>query len=220
MKFLLTSAGITNASIEKALFELLGKSAAETRVAFVPTAATLIADDKSWLVQNCNDFLKLGLQSFDIVDISAVPKENWLKRFETADILCFGGGDEQYLAKVMHESGVAQVLLELLKTRVYVGISAGSMVVGRLLASHLTKQLWPEESFVGEEAGLGLLNISILPHLNSDYFAHLRKPLIESLADQFPQTVYALDDTSALKVTDNQIEVVSEGQFLELEKQA
>ncbi|HQZ12015.1 MAG TPA: hypothetical protein PK286_03950, partial [Devosia sp.] len=60
---------------------------------------------------------------------------------------------------------------------------------------------------------------SILPHLNSDYFSHLRKPLIQSLADQFPQTVYALDDASALKVIDNQIEVVSEGQFLELEKQ-
>lgn len=218
MKFLLTSAGITNASIGKALFELLGKSASETSVAFIPTAANLVADDKSWLVENYNDFLKLGLQSFDTVDISAVPKENWIKRFEAADVLCFGGGDEQYLAKAMRESGVAEVLPTLWKSKVYVGISAGSMVVGKLLASHLTKQLWPEESFVGEEAGLGLLNLSILPHLNSDYFSHLRKPLIQSLADQFPQTVYALDDASALKIIDDQIEMVSEGEFLKMEK--
>ena len=219
MKFLLTSAGISNPSIEKALFELLEKPVSETRVVFIPTAANLVADDKSWLVQNYNDFLKLSLQSFDIVDISAVPKENWIKRFEAADVLCFGGGDEQYLTHLMRESGVVEVLPELLKTRVYMGISAGSMVVGKLLSGELTKELWPEESFEGSEEGLGLYDFSILPHLNSDYFAHLRVPLIESMKDRFPQTIYALDDASALKVIEGQIEVVSEGQFLELEKQ-
>lgn len=219
MKFLLTSAGISNPSIKKALFELLEKPASETRVVFIPTAANLVADDKSWMVQNYNDFLKLSLQSFDIVDISAVPKENWIKRFEAADVLCFGGGDEQYLTRLMRESGVVEVLPELLKTRVYMGISAGSMVVGKLLSGELTKELWPEESFEGSEEGLGLYDFSILPHLNSDYFAHLRVPLIESMKDRFPQTIYALDDASALKVIEGQIEVVSEGQFLELEKQ-
>ncbi len=218
MKFLLTSAGVVNPSIEKVLMELAGKKAGEISVAFIPTAANMVPDDKSWLVENYNDFLKLKLKSFDIVDIAAVPKEIWLKRFEAADILCFGGGDEQYLAKAMRESGVADALPELLKTRVYMGISAGSMVVGRLLPSELTKQLWPEESFTGDDSGLGILDLSILPHLNSDYFAHLRTPLIQSLADHFSQTVYALDDSSTLKIIDSDIEVVSEGEFLKLEK--
>lgn len=218
MKFLLTSAGVVNASIEKSFLDLVGKPASEIAVVFVPTAASMVADDKSWLVENYNDFLKLGLKSFDIVDISAVPKENWLKRFDGADALCFGGGDEQYLVKIMRNSGVAEALPELLKTKVYVGISAGSMVVGKLLPIELTKELWPEESFEGNDPGVGLLNLSILPHFNSDYFAHLRTPLIQSLSDQFPQTVYALDDHSALKIADNQIEVITEGKFLQLEK--
>ncbi len=218
MKFLLTSDGLSNASIEKSLFELLGKPVNEVSVVFVPTAASLVADDKSWLVENYNEFLRLRLKSFDIVDIAAVPRENWLARFESADVLCFGGGDEQYLAKVMRESGVAEVLPELLKTRVYMGISAGSMVVGKLLPTELTRELWPEESFVGDETGLDMLDLSILPHLNSDYFAHLRTNLIRSLALKFPTTVYALDDDSALKITDDQIDVVSEGEFLKLEK--
>ncbi len=218
MKFLLTSSGISNTSIEEVLFELLGKPANETRVAFVPTAATLVDDDKSWLIEDFQYFVKQGFQSVDIVDISAVPCENWQKRFESADLLVFGGGDEQYLARVMRESGVAATLSELLQTRVYMGISAGSMVVGRLLSSELTKELWPEESFVGSEAGMGIYDFSILPHLNSDYFAHLRTPLIESMKERFPHTVYALDDTSALKITDDQVDVVSEGEFLKLEK--
>lgn len=218
MKFLLTSSGISNASIERTLFELLGKPASEIKVAFVPTAATLVADDKSWLIEDFQYFVKQGFQSIDIVDISAVPRENWLKRFESADLLVFGGGDEQYLAKTMRESGVTEALPELLESRVYMGISAGSMVVGKLLPSELTKVLWPEESFVGSEEGIGMYDFSILPHLNSEYFAHLRTPLIESMTEQFPRTIYALDDVSALKVIDDQIDVVSEGEFLKLEK--
>lgn len=119
---------------------------------------------------------------------------------------------------MMRESGLAEMLPELLKSKVYMGISAGSMVIGRLLSSDLTKELWPEESFVENEDGLGMYDFSILPHLNSDYFAHLRIPLIETLAHRFPQTVYALDDASALKIVDDQIEVVSEGEFLKLKK--
>ena len=218
MKFLLTSAGISNASIEKALFELLDKPASETKVAFVPTAATLVADDKSWLIEDFQYFVKEGFQSIDIVDISAVPRENWEKRFESADLLVFGGGDEQYLTRVMRESGVAEALPELLKSRVYMGISAGSMVVGKLLPGELTKELWPEESFVGNEEGMSMYDFSIFPHFNSEYFAHLRAPLIESMKDQFPRTVYALDDQSTLKVVGNDIEVVSEGKFLKLDK--
>ena len=218
MKFLLTSSGITNVSIEKALFELLDKPASEVKVAFVPTAATLVADDKSWLIEDFQYFVKQGFESIDIVDISAVSRENREKRFESADLICFGGGDEQYLTRAMRESGVVEALPELLKTRVYMGISAGSMVVGKLLPSELTKELWPEESFEGSEEGLGMYDFSILPHLNSDYFAHLRTPLIESMKDQFPRTVYALDDQSALKVVGSDIEVVTEGDFLKIEK--
>lgn len=218
MKFLLTSSGISNASLEKALLELAGKPASEIAVAFVPTAASMITGDKGWLIENLSDFKGRGFKSIDIVDISAVPKENWLKRFETADVLCFGGGDEQYLVKMMRESGVAEVLPELLKTRIYMGISAGSMVVGKLFSQELMRTLLPEEAFEGNDEGLGVLDLSILPHLNSDYFAHLRSELIRSLAPQFPCDVYALDDTSALKIIDDQIEVITEGEFLKLEK--
>lgn len=218
MKFLLTSSGISNALIEKALFELLGKPASETSVAFVPTAATMVADDKSWLIDDFQYFVKQGFRSIDIVDISAVSRENWLKRFEMVDLLCFGGGDEQYLVKTMRESGVTEALPKLLESRVFMGISAGSMVVGKLLPNELTKELWPEESFVGSEEGIGMYDFSILPHLNSEYFAHLRTPLIESMKERFPRTVYALDDNSVLKIVDDQIEVVTEGEFLKLEK--
>lgn len=63
MKFLLTSAGISNTKIEKALFELLGKPAGETSVAFVSTAATMVAGDKSWLISDLQAFVERGFKS-------------------------------------------------------------------------------------------------------------------------------------------------------------
>lgn len=218
MKFLLTSSGIKNASIEEVLFELVGKLASEISVVFVPTAANMIPEDKGWLIENLNDFKDRGFKSIDIVDISAVPRENWLKRFETADLLCFGGGDEEYLAKAMRISGVAGALPELLKTRVYMGISAGSMVVGKLLSYDLMRKLYPEESFEGEDPGLGLFDFSIVPHLNSSYFSQLKAESIRSLETQLTTSLYALDDNSALKIIGEQIDVISEGEFLIVEK--
>lgn len=218
MKFLLTSAGVTNGSIEKTLLGLLGKPLNETKVAFVPTAASHIADDKQWLVNNLTDFTSRGISFLDIVDIAALPKANWMKRFAVADVLCFGGGDEQYLAQEMRESGLAEVLPELLKSRVYMGISAGSMVVGHLPSQEVSRALLPEEIFEGSDPGLQLLNLTILPHLNSDYFAHLRVPLIKSLTSQFFQNVYALDDNSALKVIGGEVKVVTEGEYLKIER--
>ena len=218
MKFLLTSAGISNLSIEKALFELLGKSASETSVVFVLTAAAMVEGDKGWLIQNLKDFADCGFHSVDIIDIAAVPRDNWEKRFSTADLIVFGGGDEQYLARAMRQSGVAEALPELLQSKVYMGISAGSMVAGKLLPEKLIRTILPEEIFEGNDPGFALVDCIVLPHFNSDYFAHLRKDLLHSLESQFPSTVYALDDQSALKVVGDDIEVVTEGDFLKLEK--
>lgn len=74
MKLLLTSSGKTNKSIEKALLELLGKPFEKANLTFVPTAANVEEGDKTWLVDDMNNFRKLGFVSFEITDISAVPK--------------------------------------------------------------------------------------------------------------------------------------------------
>ena len=131
MELLLTSSGITNKSIEKALLELLGKPSEKSNLTFVPTAANVEKGDKTWLVDDINNFRKLNFASFDIVDISAVPKNIWLASFEKADVLVFGGGNVYHLLKWIKKSGLKDVLPKLLKTKVYVGISAGSMVTAQ-----------------------------------------------------------------------------------------
>ncbi|KKR95504.1 MAG: hypothetical protein UU45_C0001G0099, partial [Candidatus Levybacteria bacterium GW2011_GWA2_41_15] len=65
MKLLLTSCGNANKSIEKALLELLGKPFKKANLTFVPTAANVNEGDKSWLLNDMNNFKKLGFASFD-----------------------------------------------------------------------------------------------------------------------------------------------------------
>ena len=214
MKLLLTSSGITNTSIAEVIVELVGKLAKEISVLFIPTAANTFTDDKGWLIDNLVEFQKQGYKQIDILDIAGLSKEEWLPHFEIADLVCFGGGDEQYLAKVMSESGVAAMLPELLKKKVYMGISAGSMVMGQFLPYDLIKVVYPEESFEGLSPSLAYVDCLFIPHLNSDFFAHVRREVLEPLKSQFTHPLYACDDNSALKVVDGHIEKVGTGEIL------
>jgi len=128
MKLLLTSAGITNKTIKHAMQDLLGKSFKTLSVAFIPTAANVESGDKAWLIDNLNEFKQLGIASLDIVDISALPKDIWEHRLSQAQVLIFGGGNTYHLMYWLEKSGLKKLLPKLLESKVYVGISAGSMV--------------------------------------------------------------------------------------------
>lgn len=90
--------------------------------------------DKGWFIEDLSNLKKQGLKSIDIVDISALPKKIWLPRLELTDVLFFSGGNSFHLMRWLDESGLAKLLPELLKTRIYAGISAGSMVTNPTLA--------------------------------------------------------------------------------------
>lgn len=216
MKFLLTSNGLSNQSIVAALFELVGKTASETKIAFIPTAMNVGDGDKGWFIDDIANIRKQKVGFIDIVDISALPKEIWLPRLEVADVLFFSGGNAVHLMRWLKESGLAELLPEFLKTKVWAGISAGSMVTNPTLAlSSKDKKLYYEETFgYKSEEALGFVDFYIRPHFNSPDFPHARKEYLEAVVKEIPAAVYALDDNSALKVLDGKIEVISEGEFL------
>jgi len=218
MKLLLTSNGLSNQSIAKALFELVGKPASETTIVFIPTAMNIARGDKGWFINDLYNIKKQGCQFVDIVDISALPKDIWQPRIEAGDILFFSGGHTSHLMRWLKESGLAELLPELLKTRVYAGISAGSMVASPTLAlSDNDKKIYYEEKFgYRNEEALHLVDVYMRPHFNSSNFPRARKEYIENIAKETGKSIYALDDESALKIIDGKIEVVTEGEYLKL----
>jgi len=216
MKFLLTSGGITNKSIAKALVDLVGKKANETKIAFIPTAANVEHGKKDWLINDLYNLQKEGYK-VDIVDFSAIPKEIWEKRLEETDVLFFGGGNTFWLRYCLKKSGLWDLLPELLNTRVYAGISAGSIITTKSLELSESKKIYDEDNSLVDdkgEDGLGFMNFYIRPHLNSSDFPNIRREILEKRAKDIPGIIYAIDDQSALKIVDGKIEIISEGEYL------
>ncbi len=214
MKLLLTSAGLSNVYIAKALKDLIGPDKLHRihRVAFIPTAANVEEGDKSWLIKDFVTIQEFGYE-VDIVDISALPKDVWLPRLQAAKVLFFGGGNTFHLMHWMKKSGLTEILPTLLKTRVYAGISAGSCIAGPTIFNSV-QNLFGEKYDLKEKLGLNLVDFQIIPHLDSPYFKNIREENLKVAAEHIDEQVYVLDDNSAIKIDGHRTVVVGQGKHL------
>lgn len=216
MKLLLTSAGFRNESIIAALKELLDKPLEEAKLAFVPTDANAAeGGDKGWLIDDLCNCKKLGFAEVDIVDISAIPRDMWEPRLKNAHVLLFGGGNTFHLMYWLEKSGLNTLLPELLKSRVYVGISAGSMVTASSLMLSTSSKIYSEE--IGElkntDQGLKFVNFQIRPHFNLPAFPKANAENLAKEATKTTDEIYGIDDETAIKVVESKVEVISEGKW-------
>ena len=95
---------------------------------------------------------ELGWKSLGVLELTALPsidEEHWVPMVQETDALLVGGGDRLlYLCYWMRQSGLADLLPSLRREAVYVGVSAGSMVmapsigedIGGLEAAHRRRQ--------------------------------------------------------------------------------
>ena len=211
MKLLLTSSGFTNQKIIDALADLVIKPFKDLCLAFIPTAANVLSESKDWLIDDLYNCKKLGFKSIDIVDFSAVPRSIWLPRLERADILFFGGGSNYYLMASLIKFGLDKLLPELLKTRVYVGLSAGSSVTSPWWDGKYDHEFYDEADSPPKYKQLGFVGFQIMPHFNLPAFSKLTLENIKKLANEIQDTIYVLDNDSAVKVDGSSVEVVSDG---------
>jgi dipeptidase E len=223
VKLLLTSNGLSNKAIAEAFVRLVGKSVQDIKVAFVPTAGLAEKNDKGWLIDDMYRIKQLGC-FVDIVDIAQLPKNEWLPRIEWCDVIFVGGGNAFYLSYWMQKSGLFDELPRLLETRVYAGISAGSMITGRNLVlttqASTLPQAFVDEDYdklgpVGRSAAetLNFVEFLVRPHFNSPSFPLASYESIEPRIKDIPETVYAIDDDTAIQVIDDEMAVVSEGNW-------
>lgn len=228
MKLLLTSNGLSNDSIAKAFQDLIGKEPKDAKVAFIPTAANAERSNKDWLIDDLYRIRSRGYQ-VDIIELTALTREELYEALNSTDAIFVGGGNTFYLSYWMQKSGLFELLPKLVETIVYAGISAGSMVAGQslVLSSQAQSNLeafadkdYDEIGPRGQSAGetLNLVDFIFRPHLNSRFFTLARVDVLKEKVKGLNKEVYALDDSSALKIVDGDIEVVSEGEWVRLDK--
>lgn len=216
MPLLLTSAGISNPSIHNALTELLGKPVSEANALFIPTAIYGIRNGgdivRRVITGDLGDpFCDMGWKSLGLLELAALPsikRELWVPLLENTDALLVGGGDCQYLTYWMQRSGLVELLPSLLDKLIYVGLSAGSMIMTSYGTTYGNHTL-PAET----DKSLGLLDFAIHPHMDYPAFPDNAMAELERLAATLPMQSYLIDDQTAIKVTDSGIEVISEGNW-------
>lgn len=215
MKLLLTSGGVTNPSIRSALVQLLGKPISECHALCVPTAQWghpmcgpasvrgLVAAEPGF-----EHLTGLGWASLGVLELTALPTigtERWVPWVREADVLLVDGGDATYLSHWMQESGLVD-LLPSLPDKVWVGVSAGSMVMTPRIGTSFVE--WPSAP---DDRTLGVVDFSIFPHL--DAFPSNTMADAERWAAGIDGPAYAIDEQTAITVVDGSVEVVSEGRW-------
>lgn len=239
MKALLTSSGITNASIHDALVDLLGKPIAESDALFIPTAIYPFPGGPGMAWQAIcgkapSPMCDLGWKSLGVLELTVLPhieRAAWVPAVRDADALLVWGGDPLFLAEWMQRSGLADLLPTLRPEAVYVGMSAGSIAAtstfvetyvepprgnaGPLKSEDIvfTTLKGDVDRLLVTGQGAGLVDFAVIPHLDHPDHPDASLANAERWAARIPAPTYALDDESAVKVVDGTAEVVSEGQW-------
>ncbi len=221
MKLLLTSGGVTNASIREALVDLLGKPIEESTALCIPTAMYghpwVGPGERAWQFisgQAENPMVDLGWKSVGVLELTALPsldEERWVPLVRETDVLLVAGGDVLYLCHWMRESGLTELLPSLDDT-VWVGLSAGSMVMTPEVGDDFIQ--WRSPS--GDDSTLGLVDFSICPHLVPDGGQGNTMAEAEEWASKISGPAYVVDDQTAITVVDGNVEIVSEGHWKQL----
>jgi dipeptidase E len=216
LKYLLTSAGIKNASIHDALVDLLGKPVAECDALCIPTALyghPWAGPRQAWRCisgqEQGTPTVGLGWKSMGVLELTALPsldEERWVPLVRETDALLVEGGDAAYLCHWMRASGLADLLPSLRET-VWVGVSAGSMVMTPRIGEDFVTWQSPD----GDRT-LGVVDFSIYPHVDNPDLPNTMAAA-EQWAAGFSGPAYAIDDETAIKVVDGAVEVVSEGNW-------
>ena len=218
MKLLLTSAGIKNTSIHNTLVDLLGKPIAECSALCIPTAGyghPQVQPFRAWRFISGREpecpMTELGWKSVGVLELTALPsidQERWVTWVRETDVLLVNGGDALYLCYWMRQSGLADLLPSLRET-VWVGLSAGSMVMTPRIGQDFVRWTPP----TGGDETLGMVGFSIFPHLDHEDLPENTMADAEQWAAGMSVPCYAIDDETAIKVVDDTVEVVSEGHW-------
>ena len=216
MKLLLTSAGIKNTSIRNALVDLLGKPIAESSALCIPTASYGHPEGggpgAAWRFiagRASTPMCELGWKSLGVLELTALPsidRQHWVPMVQETDALLVGGGDATYLCHWMRQSGLADLLPSL--RAVWVGLSGGSMVMTPHIGADFVS--W---SRADSDRTLGVVDFAIFPHVDHENMPDNSMANAGKWAASMPVPSYAIDDQTAIKVTDGTVEVISEGHW-------
>lgn len=212
-KMLLTSSGLTNKTLRNDFFDLVGKKPENISVAYVITAS--IPEDDIIIIRQGEEELKnMGMGSVEEIDIRDT-EDSWLSKMEKADVIWIAGGNTYYLLDFAKKSGFSQEISKILDNKLYVGVSAGSILAGPDISNAGWDVGTKDENSteLTDFTGLSLVDFSVFPHYDKSEKNDLKK-----YHSKVNYPLYAIDNDDAIEVIDGSIKVVGEGKALLLDQ--
>ena len=200
MKLILASAGFYTPEIANECTKLVGKSASQITVAVINEAYAVEHGDHGWVLDDLNRIKKYFGGSMELVNLLALDYATVKERLQAADVIFVAGGHTDYLMSVLNKTGVATLLPELLKTKVYVGSSAGSMIMGKRVSTDAYRRVYGEAEDYGITEYLRFVAMAVKPHFGNPQFPNNNQDVLLDVAKQYSGTIIALADEAAVVV--------------------
>lgn len=197
-KSLLTSSGLSSENVAQKFKSLL-TNPSDQKVAIVTTAADGKEQNKySQLAKR--QLEDMGFTQIDFIDLEFESD----KDFSTYSVIYVCGGNTFKLLKFARETNFKNVIENLLsRDGIYVGVSAGSIIVGSSI--QVAGEIEPDPNDVGltDLTGLRITDVIILPHYRPD----LENEILE-FEKRHGVKVERLDDSQALLIQHNRKMVI------------
>lgn len=168
-------------------------------VGFISTASQ-IYDDPWWMRQDRDMLVQAGFSVTDI-DITKLSVSVARAQVSAVDIIFVAGGNTFYLLQELRKSGTDQVLIDAInKGQLYVGSSAGSIVVGPTLEP-ITELDEPEGApDLKEYNALAVVDFVVMPHIGNPKFEPVyRQGVVEKFQSLFPLVPITDDQAVVVK---------------------
>lgn len=209
MKAILTSTDVTEVSGGIELVEkMTGKSRKNINFAVINEASAMEFGDHHFVINTLKDLSANFGGNIEIVHLLALNPKQIQERINAADVLFVLGGNTEWLKTVFDKSGISKLLPKILKNKLYIGSSAGSMVLGHLPSYKNQDTGYGKADHFGVKGYLDLLDFSILPHLHAEYLNNRgdKWAIDESKSVDYP--VYAISDKAATVIDNENIYLI------------
>ncbi len=188
----LTSSGFFNLTIRNKFLEIIPKPTKELKIIFIPTAS-ITNEELEYVEYAKKELMNLGILQVNIksLDLNFPPCDKDLEGF---DVIYVCGGNTFYLLKKVRESGFDKKIIEFLKKdKIYVGVSAGSILVGPSTETAIPFDV--NDSNITDFTGLNLTKFIIVPHFNND-----REIIVSKYKDKFTHPIVGIRDCEVVVV--------------------
>jgi len=202
MKLLLTSEGLTTKAIRNAFYELFDKKS-DISLGFIPTAAHL-EPRQDWVIEDIQKLIDMGIR-VKVIDLRMVEKVDLKSILEKLDGVWVNGGNTFYLLKWMRKSGFLEIIHEILKKgKVYVGVSAGSIIAGPSIDICTWKNVDDTSCVLMDDlSALHLTNVSVFPHYSKEW-----ENIVNQNKNKLKNKLICVTDKQAVLILGTKVEVI------------